>query len=299
MKINQQTIQTPLDDPITYNLEWRHRVAVAAYDPVADRVQIPPRLANDHDLRDYAAHVRSRSRHPLGERDPPRPFDRIELWHGQPTGRLVTAYLLTAATYPEIATDTGLAEEELRLYGRLFFDVRDQQGQRLRGVLTRLRMEMADLVGAGDTLMRTALTAGLTGLRTALGAVEAVGPHDLVGCLVEQELARRVVSGRMRDADLIRLQANGVMRERIAAQTQGGGHEVQETMEMALGMLRLTAPHMVSTDQTAEKMVATTTAIKGRIESQLAASGMPVRTDALRGEATLDRLVKTQLGRKG
>jgi len=138
MKISGQTIVTPLDDPMVYEVDWRHRVARALYDadPIAP-------LARDPVVRDLVSHFRYRAKRPL-DRDLPRPLDRITRWHDQTTGRIIEAYLLTNATYEEIGVALGLDADEVKRYGELFYDVRDPQGRPLNGVLTRLRAELPD-----------------------------------------------------------------------------------------------------------------------------------------------------------
>lgn len=297
MKVNQETIITPMDDPVAYALDWRHRVAMAAHVAETDKVAIPVRLAKDHDLRDYAAHIRFRHRHPMSNAETPRPFDRVVQWHGQATARLVAAHLVTPATCQDIASDLGLTAEDVQVYGRLFHDVRDPQDRPIRGVLARLRMDAAGNPANVDALMRTALTAGVTGLRTALGTVVAHNDCDFVDRLVEQELARRVMTGRMQDRDLIRLQANALLRERIAVEAQSGNRDDVEGVRWAMELLGATAPHMVRVQKTAEELSATSLAIEGRIASQRTATGMaPV--DVAKSEAALDRMLQTQLGRR-
>lgn len=296
MNINDQEILTPFDDPIAYQLDWRHLVVLAAYDRKTDIVTIPFKLWCDDDLRRYAMYIRYRARRPQDDDVVPPRHTRLAQWHQHTTGRLVGAYLVTNATYAQIATDLGLDADEIRLYGSLFDDVRDQQGRPIAGVLTRLRAEMA-ANQATDPLRRTALMAGLPGLRAALDSVQAEEPQELLDRLVESELTRRVMSGQMRTAELARLQASTNLRQRLDAQ-QSPDRQSTEVMKLAMEIIGVTAPHMLRIEQTAAELEASNVAIESRIASQRTATGMPTPETVVRSEQALEHLLSTHLGSK-
>jgi len=55
---------------------------------------------------------------------------------------------------------------------------------------------------------------------------------------------------------------------------------------------------MIRLEQTAAQMEAGTVAVRGRIASQRAATGMPAPDSEVRSEDSLDRLLESQLGGK-
>lgn len=261
-------IITPADDPVGFHLDWRHRVATAAS-------RVIPCMGRDPDLKACFQHLHHR----------PNPsFDRITLWHSTATGRLLEAYLVTGSPVEAIAVELGLTQEDVRLYCAIFWAVRDQD-RPIQGVLARLRADLRGKDEHEDDLLRLALL-GLDGLRGALGMGTA--PLDK---LVDQELTRRVMSGKMRTSDLVRLQSNAVMGRRLELESQDPGAPMRESLEFMQHLMSAFAPRMKPVEQTPEEIEASNMAIRARLDSQKLATGIGITQDA-GGEKRLDSLVK-------
>jgi hypothetical protein len=102
-------IITPAEDPVGFHLDWRFRVASAAE-------RMLPLMGRDPDLRACYHHLHQR----------PNPqFERITRWRGTVTGQLVEAYLVTGSAVEAIAEELGLDVQDVRLYGQVFWAVRD------------------------------------------------------------------------------------------------------------------------------------------------------------------------------
>jgi len=91
--------------------------------------------------------------------------------------------------------------------------------------------------------------------------------------------------------DLIRLQANEMLREQTEARNRTP--LARERLEFVTEIIKATQPKLVEMQASPEEQTATTTAIRGRLASQLAAAGMEGR-----GEGTLNAMLKAKLGAK-
>ena len=281
MKIQGTIIVTPLEDPAGYSLDWRRQLAQACI-----TTRLPAQYARDQDLRAYLAHLRNRTQYPLGPDDKLRAFDRIDGWHEQGTGKLLEAFLLTPAPCQEIARDLGLEAEEVLKYGSIHWSVRDQDHP-VQGVLARLRAGLPREPAEDDRLIRAALLGGLEGLRGQLGARE----YSDLNVMVEQELTRRVMAGELRTGDLIRLHGHDLMLKRMEIESRDGREQDQDAIRLLFEVLGRLAPQMKPVERTPGQLQETTTAIRGRIDSQRLATGIGVTRDA-GGEKRLDGILK-------
>lgn len=297
MIVNDQCIITPRDDPASFELAWRHKVAVAATSTPTTR--IPFILAEDAELLRYAAHLRRRNKVTLKHGDPLTAYDRVAGWHDQHIGRLVEAYLLTHATVQEIAAEIGLDVADIALYGALFFDVRGPDGSVRRGVLVRLRSELTDEVDENTRLKRAALLGGLPLLRKLTRSVVDDKPADILSALVDQEIARRVVSQQMGVRDLARLQANNLLRERVRHETADTQASQHAGWEFSLKLLGAVAPHMVvKPQQTAESVATANDQIQSRLRAQINVQNTHVEDNEERGNEAMDDLLRKSFALK-
>lgn len=263
-------IVTPVDDPIGFQLDWRHRVATAAE-------RMLPLMGRDPDLKAVYQHLHVR----------PNPaVERITGWHGTITGQLVEAYLVTGSPVEAIGVELGLAPEDVRLYGQVFWAIRDARDRPLRGVLMRLRAALPREPRDDDRLIRAALLGGLEGLRGQTVARD----HSDLSTMVEQELTRRVMAGEMKTGDLIRLRSHDLMLRKIELDSRDGQQQDQDATRLLLDLLGQTAPRMKPIDQTPEQIQAADVLLRGRIESQRQATGIGA-VDA-GGERRLDSMLK-------
>ncbi|MEI7436378.1 MAG: hypothetical protein WCL16_06190 [bacterium] len=261
MNINGTEITTPTDDLVGFQLDWHHRVATAA-------ARTLPLMGSDPDLKAYYQHLRNR---------PSAKFNRITAWRGTVTGQLLEAYLLTGSPHPAIAVELGLDCEDVRLYGIIFWAVRDLKDTPLKGVLLRLRAALPREPREDDRLMRASLLGGLEGLRGQLGTTR--NGSDL-SAIVEQELTRRAVSGELRTGDLIRLRGHDLMLRKMEIESRDEREQDQSSTKLLFELLEKMAPRMMPNDQTAEQIQATDNAIRGRIDSQRLATGIGISRDA-------------------
>ena len=130
----------------------------------------------------------------------------------------------------------------------------------------------------------------MEGLRSLVGSVEATS-LPLLHTLVERELTRRVVNRELSSRDLIRLQANEMLREQTEARNRTP--LAREGLEFVTEIIKATQPKLVEVQASPEEQTATTNAIRGRLTSQLAAAGMEGR-----GEGTLNAMLRSKLGAK-
>lgn len=272
MTVNGIEITTPADDPMGFALDWRYRVAGAAE-------RMLPQMGRDPDLKACYQHLHQR---------PIPAFERIVGWHGTMTGQLVEAYLVTGSPVEAIAVELGLAAPDVRLYGQIFWAVRDTLDRPLQGVLLRLRAALPREPKEDDRLMRAALLGGLEGLRGQLGTSK---PGSDLSAIVEQELTRRAMGGELRTGDLIRLRGHELMLKKMEIDSRDERVQDQSATQLLFEMLEKMAPRMKPIHQTDEKIIATNAAILGRLESQSLATGIGIPRDA-GGEKRLDTMLK-------
>lgn len=286
MNIADKQITTPSDNPLGYALDWRAQVARAVFELPADSVR--PAI-QDPDARAFHCHLQRRQQFPLKTGATPTAFDQVTGWRESPARQLIEAFLVGAASYEEAAADLGVPVKETTLYGRLFFDVRDEQGRVRPG--TRMRMLAAmDPDDDRVRLLRIALTGGRNGL---LGVLGAVPPRELsLDQLVEAELTRRLHAGELRTADLVRLQANSIARQRIVVEQQDDSEPpMLRAVQLVTDFLALTKPHMVEQTQTAEQVAVTNQAIQGHLRAQRSIAATPVADNPERGLAALTEMM--------
>jgi len=292
MKIADKTITTPADNPLGYSLDWRYQIARAVFElPDTARPSI-----HDPDARALLLHMLRRQKVPLRPGEKPSLFDRVVEWQSSTARPLIEAFLVAASTYDEAAGDLGVPVKEITLYGQLFFDVRDDQGKVRPGIL----MGMLATTEPDDDparLRRIALTGGIQGLRGVLCA-DVPRKEASLDHLVEAELTRRLHAGELRTSDLVRLQANAIARERIAAEQQDDSQPAMlQAVQTVTDLLALTKPRMVSLDRSPEQTAVTNQAIQSRLQAQRNIGATPVEDDSERGREALTEMM--QRGFKG
>jgi len=146
MKFRSENIITPFDDPVGYMPDWRRRVART----LTTTPQIcPPEIASDVFLKVCRRHFQLVDHHfyPANKAE----YDciqRVFSWHDSDKPefrRIMEALLLTAAPFDAIAADIGIDVNDARMYERLCYSVRDDQGQMKLGDVQRLMIAQQDL----------------------------------------------------------------------------------------------------------------------------------------------------------
>ena len=292
MNIAGKTVITPADNPIGYPLDWRHQLAQAGLALAANGVR--PQI-QDADARSLFLHLQRRQKYPLKTGEKPTVLDNVLGWKESPASALVEAFLLASDTCQDAAAELGLPDKEIQMYGRLYFDVRDDQGVRRPGVLMRLLAELdAEDDDPAMRLRRIALTSGIHGLRRVLRAAVPAKETSL-DQLVEAELTRRLHAGELRTGDLVRLQANAIARQRIAVETEDERDPAwMRSVQLVTSIMALTKPIIVQPNRDPEHLDATTQAIQGRIEAQRDVGATSVLDDPEKGIAALNQLMGRQ-----
>jgi hypothetical protein len=291
MKIGNQTIVTPADDPIGYVLDWRHRLARAAVEAGMKDKELRSVL-RDKEAVALALHWLQPGKKAL-------PYDRVLAWQGSSTGRLIEAFLLAADSCETAATELDLPVADVVLYGQILFDVRDNQNKVRPAILMRLKAELDGQEDGPDVrLRRVALTGGVAGLRRVLGN-GAADQRQGLDELVESELTRRLIVGELRNGDLVRLQATAVARERLRLdREQEKPPTMNQGLELALYLLGRVAPTVVQAKSEPDQVEATSQAIRGRLQAQKAVAATPVSDDPDKGYAAMTALLGSILGRE-
>ncbi len=295
MNIANPIIRTPADDALGYAVDWRVQVAHAVLAPGSTNALSRIR---DPDARALARHLQHRQEHPLRDSEKPTALDRVLAWHDSPAAVLIEAFLLASESYEAAALELGLPAEDVRLYGRLFYDIRDDAGQRRPGVMMRLQAELEDreVDDMANGLKKVALGGGIHGLRQVLhaGVLKPRKTEPSLDEMVESELKRRLHAGELRTGDLVRLQSNAIARERLVVEKKDGQPEWMQANELVRHILSLTSPELVRPDRTPEQLQASTSAIQARLKSQRQITATPLQADD--GGTRLNDMLRAQFG---
>jgi hypothetical protein len=247
----------------------------------------------DADVRALVQHLQRRQKYPLKDGEKPAAYDRVIGWRGSAASELIEAFLLAADTCDAVAGDLCLPVEEVALYARLYCDLHDAKGRRRPAVIMRV---LADLEGmaepdAGARLRKIAITGGINALRRVLQGSTATAEPSL-DQLVETELTRRLHAGELRTGDLVRLQANGIARQRLALEVKDDGPpKLTQSLELVRHVLGLTAPQIVLRDDSPDSVTSSNEAIRGRLASQKSITATPLTDEPDKGYEALTKLM--------
>jgi hypothetical protein len=293
LNIGNPIIRTPADDALGYAVDWRMQVAQAVLAPGSTNALSRIR---DPDARALARHLQHRQEHPLRDSEKPTALDRVLAWHDSPATVLIEAFLLASESYEAAARELGLPAEDVRLYGRLFYDIRDDAGQRRPGVMMRLQAELEDREAddMANGLKKVALGGGIHGLRQVLRLRASTTAEPSLDEMVESELKRRLHAGELRTGDLVRLQSNAIARERLVVEKKDGQPEWMQANELVRHILSLTSPELVRPDRTPGQLQASTSAIQARLKSQRQITATPLQVDD--GGTRLNDMLRAQFG---
>ena len=222
----------------------------------AGRRARPPAEVADDDVQTYVRCLRG-SRQRSRALETCRRVDRLR--QSASLRPLMEALLLTDADYSTIATHIGVEAECFRLFGSLFYDVRDAEGHPRPFQLIRIGLHL-DAGGnveqqqdSGVAFKKAALRGGYPLLVSLLPVQSEKGTSSEQGrldrtaeTLVEQELIRRLLMGEMRNADLIRLRGTQIAGERMLYETGQKGSASSEGMELVQKILQACAPSVVA-----------------------------------------------------
>jgi hypothetical protein len=251
MNIGGHEIVLREESPVSYDVAWRYHIAQILADGKSG-CRLPAEVAADPYIGNLVRHLRGGGR---GRRSSNLYFARLCAWNADDSVRIaLEAFLLTEATYETIAAEMGdVKPEEIRDFGAVFFDVRDDKGCLISPTMLRLRFCLNPDEGAGAGIAalwrKAALSGGyrlvqlLWGNFAASGRpVEQADPEEIVDLLVEQEIAGRVLSGGMGTRDLIQMRSAGIARQKLRFDMGDGSAARGEGWEFARKLLEATAP---------------------------------------------------------
>lgn len=317
MRVATQLITTPADDGLTFDLDWRDRVAQAVC-TTSDGTErrLPRTLAKDKPLKQYVAHLRSKAKTAaLRQGQAMTVYDRISGWHTDDTIKgLVQALLLTGASYKELATEVlggiEVKAQDLQMYQDVFFNIRDDHEGKVRvGVVVRICAQMnADRGGDrggvapdGMLLKRAAITGGLPLLKNVLGCErtdsaqsgDGDDERDRLEQLVNTELTKRVLASDMRTGDLSRLAAMRTAHEKMLHETGQKQKADNEAIQLLTQIMGLMAPHMIPQTKTEDEMAAETKAIQSKLLAEQNVRDQSIADNgANAGKEALDATIK-------
>ena len=147
MIISGTTIVTPNDDSTAYSPDWRHLIARAVSG--SDKVRIPRLYSQDKYIQKQASFLKGEltSSAPWGNE-----YAKINnIYEGTinpTTNDRLEALLLTKVSFSAIAADFNISELEVKLYERLFFNIRNEEGTLLNSPLLRSNFSLGTITGA-------------------------------------------------------------------------------------------------------------------------------------------------------
>lgn len=142
MILHGAQIVTPSESLALYSPSWRHEVARCLADAKETVASLPSELRRDRELCDQAEYLRTGGDAPAARL---QVLDLANAVFDRTVGNLrprLEALLLTHATLPHIAEDTGMDPKAASLYEKLFFNVRGAEGTMMAPVSTRMRFAL-------------------------------------------------------------------------------------------------------------------------------------------------------------
>ncbi|MBN1670633.1 MAG: hypothetical protein JXR37_06350 [Kiritimatiellae bacterium] len=308
MKIAGQDITTPFDDSSSYAPDWRHQIAQAVAGQTGP-ARLPPELKKDEDLKAYVAYLQKKRKPSSRPNGAAGRYRRLIAWYdGAPAKHFIEPLLLTEASYTTITQELGVEKEDVRLYERLFFNIRDQDGNLTASHLLKRRFAFGEALHSEPdadehTVWRmVAITAGYRGLQAVWGTVswaEHADPDDVIHALVTNELVRRLLLGNMRTSDLTRLSGNHVMRERMLHETGQRSNDSAAAWKLVTQLLQTAAPTVVKPDSAPETITKQQEALKAKLDAQQNIEGQPVTDQGMQaGMEALAAVVEGHFGKE-
>lgn len=293
MRIGDQEITTPDEDPVCYPLDWRWRMASVLESMGNDRAKST--FAMDTHVRKLVRHLTLGNKRKSDAVPKPGALGRVIGWHDTIAGALVESFLLACETTGQAAGELGIDSDDVGYYSALFFDIRDEGGSVRPAILMRIRAELLSMEAPdmAARLRKAAITGGIAGLRRLLyaGKISAVAEEPTLDDMVENELKRRLVAGELRTGDLTRLQANLIARSRLNREEDDGKQQLRDNIRVMQNILSLTAPLMVKPDRTPEETQSTDDAIRARFEAQRNIGLTALTDDKDKGIEALNKLM--------
>jgi hypothetical protein len=149
MIISGTTIITPNDDSTAYSPDWRHLVARAVIS--GENIRVPRKLSQDRYIHKQIVFLQGgMSAVSAWESEYNKINNIYEGIVNPTTNDRLEALLLTKVSFKSIAADFNMSELEVKLYERLFFNIRDEEGNLLNSPLLRNNFSLGTLTAADD-----------------------------------------------------------------------------------------------------------------------------------------------------
>lgn len=312
MEYGSETIVTPLDNPVQFDPDWRNAIAVAAVD--YPKAKIDP-LYQDY-LRDpwikqqieylklvHAGRALSK-RHTV--------FRLASTWYqGSNVSDVkmrIEPLLLTAAGYDTISADIGggnVADEVFETYEKLYFNVRDNNGNLSRSCQLRQYFALPEgylgrdapleklwkMVGAlmgYDTLV----TMWLWGDASGLTARSNEYMLNEMWRVAQSRLFMHIFSDRVGHESLAKLLSAFTGQAKMLHDSASGTGQAFDTARTLMALLANTRPTVIGAAAVVDSVPDLTSAIRAKLSAQKTISSTLIEDKGIEeGSAELDAAI--------
>lgn len=296
MIIGNENIITPVDDPVGYMPDWRSRIARVL---TTAHLICPEELATDHFFKACRRHLQLTAHNirPVNKEE----YDciqRVLTWHNNDKSefkRIMESLLLAAAPLDAIAADIGISVDDVRMFERLCFSVRDDQGQMILGDVQRIMIAQQDLTDL-QGLKLMAIRGGykvlccLVGIQTPhWKEAPDVKIHEQILQTSRVLLYRNLILGKYQSKDLAAIETNDLKRQQIMVLTKQPEDAGKTDSMDAFGiqLLQALAPKMMETALKDEEMAKQNEALKSKLQTQAEINKTPIVDNGIKVGASI------------
>jgi len=296
MQIGNEIIIIPQDDPVGYMPNWRCRIGRALI--IAKQI-CPIELAADPFLKACRRHLQLTAHNirPVNI-DEHECIRRVLAWHDNEKSEfrlIIEALLLTAAPFDAIAADIGISADDVKMYERLCFNVRDDQGQMILGDVQRIMIAQQDLNDEqGLKLMAVRgsyeMLCNLIGINTPhWKEAPDVKIHEQILQTSRVLLYRNLILGKYQSKDLAAIETNDLKRQQIMVLTKQPEDAGKTDSMDAFGiqLLQALAPKMMETALKDEEMAKQNEALKNKLQVQKEINNTPIVDNGVKVGASI------------
>jgi len=146
-------IKTPFDSPINYEPNWRFSVASALSTTVNTKI-IPGEIVKDNIIIETSRYLKYIKLNGVGIPEIYKNYHTVTLWYEDNEPQAIKFYiealLLTDRTYCGIADDMDISEDLVKLYEKLFFNIRDKNGKLIKTHPLKMHFAFGDFASVED-----------------------------------------------------------------------------------------------------------------------------------------------------
>ena len=282
MQIGNEIIIIPSENPIGYALDWRSRIARI----LTTTPQIcPAEIASDAFLKICRRHFQLVDHHfyPANKEEYVC-IQMVLIWHNNKSEfkHILEALLLTAAPFEAIAADIGINVNDVRMYERLCFNVRDDNGRMTLGDVQKLmiaKQDLADLQGWKLMAIRSyEMLCNLVGIQTPHWKdTPEIKIHEQIIQTSRFLLYQNLILGKCQSKDLAVIEANDIKLKQLLVQTKQPDEEKKEFVDpFGLKLLKMMTPKMIVTTLTPEEMEKQTEALNSKLQTEAKINSTPI-----------------------